>query len=109
MSTDRKAIAESHLSRAADCAMVLPLGSPDQMAHLAAALANAALYAAEGLSMVDDTLNPPTRPVRVDQLPIREPLEPIHTSIAEVLCWVISIGAVGSTIFVLGFLTGGAL
>ena len=47
MSSDRKAIAESHLARAAECATSLPLGSPDQMAYLAAAQANAALYAAE--------------------------------------------------------------
>ena len=47
MSTDRKAIAESHLARAAEWGASLPLGSPEQVAHLAAAQANATLYAAE--------------------------------------------------------------
>lgn len=47
MSTDHKVVADSHLSRAAECVIELPLGSPDQMAYLATAQVHATLYAAE--------------------------------------------------------------
>ena len=43
MSSDHKVIAARHLARAAECAISLPIGSPDQMAYLATAQVHATL------------------------------------------------------------------
>lgn len=47
MSADHRVVADSHLSRAAECVIELPLGSPDQMAYLATAQVHATLALAE--------------------------------------------------------------
>ena len=62
----------------------------------------------EGLSMVDDTSNPPARPVRVNQLPTGPVLPPErhdYMRIAQTAGWMGLIILVVGLSFTLGWLT----
>ena len=57
--------------------------------------------------LVDDTLNPPARPVRVDQLPIRPAVEPLRGG--RPIALVAGVLVFGIVCFILGALAGWAV